>query len=63
MTDWGAVAGKCTGIRLTTPWCVSEQPLPTHSCDTTLHGLTYILGDPGDLVDWGRTPHHIHLRP
>lgn len=48
---------------LTTHWCVSEQPLPTHSCDTTLHGFTYILGDPRDLMGWGRTLHHIHLRP
>lgn len=63
MTDWGAVAGNCTGRRLATHWCVSEQPLANHSCNTTLHGLTYILGDPRDLVGWGRILHHIYLRP
>lgn len=61
MTDWGGCCRE--GQKADNTLCVSEQPLPTHSHDTTLHGLTYTLGDPRDLAGWGRTPPHTHLRP
>lgn len=42
-----------------TCWQGSEQPLPTHDHASTLHVLTYMLGDPRDLAGaGGDDPHH-----
>lgn len=52
----GTATGNHPGKRLTTHWHGPKQPPPTHSHASTLHGLTCMLWDPGDLAGWG-IPH------